>query len=251
MILFVLAAQFGAAQGEYVIYEGSQLNYRINLNEGHTYSWEVLLGTNPPSAANPGDYEFINDPGFSEVGIQWNISGLYYLTVNETDSKGCSNKKALTVQVEPNIRSSEFEVTASTECFNLSGNSFSLPINVLDNNSQPLSATYFPMVVEFSVDGVVRSQMLAYDNRQLQISEDWFVADPIQNTDVIVEITQVTDVHNAPVKPDAVSGTHTRSIFAIPEIEFTEELRRRFNLNEEITAYNTSSTDRALRMEPK
>jgi hypothetical protein len=251
MILFVLAAQLVAAQGGYVIYEGTQLNYRVNLNDGNAYAWEVLNGINPPAGTIPGDYDFITDPGFSTVGIQWNLAGLFYLTITESDASGCSNKKAMAVQVEPNNRSSEFNLTASTECFNLSGNSYNLPINVLDNNSLPLAAAYFPMVVEFSVNGAIHSQLVSFNSQLLQISEDWFTANPIQSTDVIVEITSVTDAHNAPVQPDAVNGTHTRSIFAIPEIEFTEELRRRFNLNEEITAYNKSSIDRFRRMEPK
>ncbi|NQU33818.1 MAG: hypothetical protein HQ521_11325 [Bacteroidetes bacterium] len=251
MILFVLAAQFVAAQGEYVIYEGTQLNYRVNFNDGNNYTWEILKGTNPPVGSNVGDYDFITDSGFSEVGIQWNIAGLYFLTVTESDALGCSNKKAMAVQVEPNNRFSKFEITASTECFNVEGNSYSLPFNVLDNNSQPLSTSYFPIVVEFSVNGTNQSQKVSFSNQLLQISEEWFTANPIQNTDVIVEITNVTDKFNAPVKPGIENGTHMRTLFAIPEIEFTEELRIRYKLYEEITAYITSSSDHVWRMEPK
>ncbi len=183
--------------------------------------------------------------------MQWNLAGQYFLMVSETNAEGCSNKKAIAVQVEQNNRSTEFDIMASIECFNPESNNFSLPINVLDNNSQPLSAAYYPMLVEFSVNGSSQSQIVSFDNQLLTINEDWFTADPTQNSDVIVEITNVTDVYNAPVKPGVNSGTHTRTLFAIPEIEFTEELRIHFNLNEEITAYNISSTDHILRMEPK
>lgn len=251
MIFFFLAAQFVAAQGDYVIYEGTQLNYRVNNTDGNSYAWEIVNNLNPPTLSSSGDFYFITDPGFSMVEVQWNLAGQYLLMVSETDAEGCSNKKAIAVQVEPNNRSAEFDIMASTDCFNPESNNFSLPINVLDNYSQPLSAAYFPMFVEFTVNGGSQSQLVDFDNQTLQISEDWFTANPTQNSDVIVEITNVTDIYNVPVKPGVDSGTHTRTLFAIPEIEFTEELRRQYDLNEELTAYNISSTDPLLRMEPK
>jgi hypothetical protein len=171
--------------------------------------------------------------------------------VTETNANGCSNKKAMAVNVVPNNRAAEFEITASTECFNTESNSFSLPVKLLDNNGQPLAAVYFPMLVEFSVNGNSHSQMVATNNRILQIGQELFTVNPAQNNEIVVEITQITDSKNAPVKPGAINGAHTRTIFALPEIEFTEELRRRYNLNEEITAYNNSSTNHILRMEPK
>ena len=251
MIFTLLAAQFVAAQDGFIIYEGTQLHYSVNLHQGNSYAWEVANNLNPPIVPNQGDFEFITDPGFSEVGIQWNVAGLYYLMVTETGADGCSNKKAVAVQVEPNNRSAEFDITASTECFNTGSNSFTLPVNLLDNTGQPLSALYFPMMVEFTVNGTVQSQLVGYNNQLLSINEDWFAADPTQNSDITVEIINVTDAKNATVKPDVTNATHTRTLFAIPEIEFTEELRNRYNLNEKITAYNISSTERVWRMEPK
>ncbi|HCE58420.1 MAG TPA: hypothetical protein DER09_11455 [Prolixibacteraceae bacterium] len=249
MIIFILAAGTLAAQGDHVIYEGTHLNYRVGFNEGNTYAWEILSNVNPPEIANPGDAGFITDPNLSDVAVQWNLAGTYFVTVTETDAGGCSNKKALAVQVQPNNRSIGFGLTASTECFSISGNDFQLALSLLDNNGAPLTAAYFPLAVQFTVNGEPQSQLLRYNDQTLQITETMFTANPQQNTSVEVMITNVTDVKNVPVQPGA-NGTHLRTIYAIPEIEFTEELRRQYYDKERITAYS-SFVSRTHRVEPK
>jgi hypothetical protein len=237
--------------------EGSIHSYTCNgISEGAGYIFYITAQT---GSVLPGDFDFIGDisgiignDGLASVEIQWNTGSSLnqYDVWLEVTISGCSNKIFIGVSPQPNNRSSGFDVMASTECFNLSDNSFAISFITLDNNGQPIPAAYFPMMAEFSVNGTNHSQMVSYNNQLLQISEDWFVANPIQTTDVLVEITNVTDVYHAPVKPDVAKATHTRSIFAIPEIEFTEELRRRFNLDQ-ITAYNKNSTDRFRRMKPE
>lgn len=247
MILFILAAGNLAAQGDFVIYEGTQLNYRVGFNEGNTYAWEVMNNLNPSSNAGQSEFTFLTSESLADVGIQWNLAGTYFVTVTETDAGGCSNKKALAVQVQPNNRSVGFDVVVSTECFNLNGNNFNLAVAVLDNNGVPLSSAYFPFTVEFTVNGSLQSQLLSFDNQQLQISETMFSALPYKDTPVEVLLTSVTDVKNAPVQP-GINGTHLRTIHAIPAIEFTEELRKRYYENESVTAYYSPVSDSSGRV---
>jgi len=247
MILITLAAGKLAAQGDFVIYEGAQLNYRVGFNEGNTYAWEVMNNLNPPSNAGQSEFTFLTSGNLADVGIQWNLAGTYFVTLTETDAGGCSNKKALAVQVQPNNRSVGFDVVANTECFNLNGNNFNLAVAVLDNNGALLSSAYFPLVVEFTVNGLPQSQLLSFDNQQLQISETMFSALPDKETPVEVVLTSVTDVKNAPVQP-GTNGTHLRTIHAIPAIEFTEELRKRYYENESVTAYNSPVSDNSGRV---
>lgn len=242
-------------------YEESIHTYACNgISVGADYNFYITYGNNLDGDVLTGDFDFIGEisgvvgsDGIASAQIKWNIGSSInqYDVWLEVEISGCSNKIFLGVSPQPNNRVVEFDIMASTECFNLSENDFAVSFITLDNNRQPLSAAYYPMLVEFTVNGGSQSQMVGFDNQTLQISEDWFIADPTQNSDVVVKITNVTDKFNAPVKPGNESGTHTRTLFAIPEIEFTEELRIRFNLNEEITAYNISSTDHILRMEPK
>lgn len=240
-------------------YEGATHTYACNgITEGADYEFRIAAKTGDVLA---GDFDFIGDylgtignDGIASVQIQWNIGSSLkeYAVWLEVNTSGCSNKIFLGVSPQPNNRSVGFDVLASTECFNLSDNSFTLSFVALDNNGQPLSAAHYPMLIEFGVNGNNQNQTVDFNNQNLQISENWFTVDPTQNTEVLVEITNVTDKYNAPINPESENTIHTRTFFAIPEIEFTEELRLRYNLNEEITAYNISSnTDHILRMEPK
>jgi hypothetical protein len=247
-------------------YEGATHVYAwTGLQSGMEYEFYLTANSDGTGIYDDGltdEFDFLISPsgtigvGESEatVEIVWNTGASlkpFYVWIDVHEPGGCSNYRYVGVSPMPNNRSAEFDITASTECFNTGSNSFTLPVNLLDNTGQPLSALYFPMMVEFTVNGTVQSQLVGYNNQLLSINEDWFAADPTQNSDITVEIINVTDAKNATVKPDVTNATHTRTLFAIPEIEFTEELRNRYNLNEKITAYNISSTERVWRMEPK
>lgn len=252
MIIFFLAAQIVAAQEEYVIYEGTQLNYKVNNQSGYSYVWNVLNGYDMNASLSSGEYNFITNPDDSEVTVKWNTAGLYFLTITKTGTEGCANKKALAVQVEPNNRSFEFNLTASSECFNKSNNSFSLPFKVNDNSGNALSSAYFPMTVEYSVNGTPYSKTITYDNQKLDIEESMITSlNPIQNNDIIVAVTNITDTKNVSI-PNLSNATHTRTIFALPTIEFTEELRIKYHLeNEEIIAYSGNTIEYNLRTKPE
>lgn len=265
IILVLLVTSFGMftnAQSTVTNpYEESIHTYACNgISVGADYNFYINYGNNFDGGVLTGDFDFIGDisgvvgsDGIASTQIKWNIGS----SVNQYDvwlevtTSGCSNKIFIGVSPQPNNRTIEFDIMASTECFNPASNNFAVSFITLDNNRQPLSAAYFPMFVEFTVNGGSQSQLISFDNQTLQIRGAWFTADPTQNSNIIVEITNVTDIYNAPVKPGVDSGTHLRILFAIPEIEFTEELRRQYDLNEELTAYNISSTDHLLRMEPK
>jgi hypothetical protein len=240
-------------------YEGSTHDYACNgISVGADYEFHITAKTGSVLA---GDFDFIGDvsgtigsDGIATAQIQWNTGSSLneYEVWLDVTIAGCSNRIFIGVSPQINNRSVGFDLTASTECFNLSDNSFTISFITLDNNGQPLSAAYFPLIVEFDVNGMIQSQLVSFDNQLLSISESMFTANPTQNTDVIVDFTNVTDKYNAPVKPDIVNGTHTRTLFAIPEIEFTQELRELYNLMyEETTAYNGNNTDRVERLEPK
>lgn len=201
------------------------------------------------NCGQPGDFNFIGsnsgiivNDGIAATQIQWNTGSSLntYKVWLDVEYNGCSNRIYIGVSPQPNNRTIGFGLTASTECFNLSGNDFTVSFITLDNNGQPVSAAYFPLSVEFSVNGAIQSQLVSYDNQVLQISETMFSALPDQNTSVEVVLTSVTDSKNAPVQPGA-NGTHLRNIFAIPAIEFTDAMRKKYNLKQnEITAYTVT-----------
>ena len=233
--------------------EGSLHSYTCNgVTEGCNYVFNVVAD----NGGQPGDFNFIGsnsgvigNDGIATTQIQWNIGSSLntYKVWLEVEYNGCSNRIYIGVSPQPNNRSLDFGITASTECFNLNGNNFTVSIITLDNNGQPIPAAYFPLQVEFTVNGTPQSQLLSFDNQQLQISETMFSALPDKETPVEVVLTSVTDVKNAPVQP-GINGTHLRTIHAIPAIEFTEELRKRYYENESVTAYYSPVFDNSGRV---
>lgn len=254
-LLGVFSTGINAQNLSLVPIEGSLHSYTCNgVTEGSNYVFNVVAD----NGGQPGDFDFIGsnsgiigNDGIATTQIQWNTGSSLntYKVWLDVEYNGCSNRIYIGVSPQPNNRSIGFGLTASTECFSLSGNDFAVSFITLDNNGQPIPAAYFPLFVEFSVNGAIQSQLVSYDNQVLQISETMFSALPNQNTSVEVVLTSVTDVKNAPVQPGA-NGTHLRTIFAIPEIEFTEELRRQYYDKEGITAYS-SFDSRAHRVESK
>lgn len=259
IMLSFLVMQAKAQSLDRIPYEGSTHEYTCNgISVGADYEFYITTKTGNLLA---GDFDFIGDvsgtigsDGIASAQIQWNTGSSLneYEVWLDVTTAGCSNRIFIGVSPQVNDRSIGFDITASSGCFNLSDNSFTISFITLDNNGQPLSAAYFPLMVEFDVNGLNQSQLVRYDSQLLNINGNWFTANPVENTDVVVEFKTATDKYNAPVKPEETNGTHIRSIFAIPEIEFTEELRERYRLMyEELTAYNSNVTDRADRLEPK
>jgi hypothetical protein len=228
--------------------EGSLQSYTCNgATEGCNYVFNVVAD----NGGQPGDFDFIGsnsgiigNDGIASTQIQWNTGSSLntYKVWLDVEIGGCSNRIFIGVSPQPNNRSIGFGITASTECFNLTNNGFAISFITEDNNGQPIPAAYFPLQVEFTVNGTPQSQLLSFDNQQLQISESMFSVLPDKDTPVEVVLTSVTDVKNAPVQPGA-NGTHSRTIHAIPAIEFTEELRKRYYESESFTAYYSSVSD--------
>lgn len=256
-VLLLIAFGLSATAQNSVLspYEGATHSYGWKGLQGGT-GYEFYITSNADGSgiyddALTGEFDFLTSSsgmvGIGEsnvaVDVTWNVGASltnYYLWLKVTTHEGCSNFRYVSVSPQPNNRSIGFGLTASTECFSLSGNDFTVFFITLDNNGQPVSAAYFPLSVEFSVNGAIQSQLVSYDNQVLQISETMFSALPDQNTSVEVVLTSVTDSKNAPVQPGE-NGTHLRNIFAIPEIEFTDAMRKKYHLKQnEITAYTVT-----------
>lgn len=240
-LILLLAAGSLAAQEGISVYEGARFSYRVDFHDGNQYAWQVFSQLGPPQEAVPGEFTFTGVPDVHETEIQWELAGTYYLTVTETDPAGCSNTKALAVQVLPNNRSIGFDIVASNECFTPGGNGFEVPVSLLANNGEPLPENHYPVNVSFTVNGTAHQQVLDYGATALQIAETMFSADRTQDTQVLVEITNATDRHSAAVAPDAENSVHTRIIYAIPEIEFVRQMQQLEELNyENSIVYNSA-----------
>jgi hypothetical protein len=237
--------------------EGGVYDYSCNgISVGAEYNFYVAANADGSGSFDDGltgEFDFIGDvtgtigsDGLATTQILWNegASLNMYNVWLEVTIEGCSNEIRLEVNPQQNNRTAEFDLTASTECFNASDNSFELVLITANNSGQPLLEGDFPLEVAFSVNGQLDKQTVYYSNQIIQVNETLFTIDPTLNSDVSVEILLVKDKNNLPVKP-GVNAIHTHTIFALPQIEFTELIRKKYNLYyEAITAYIPSCYSR-------
>lgn len=220
MILSLLAVLNGAAQQAFVVFEGAMSSHFVDDHPGSDYSWKVLIDFSPDIYANSSDYSFTTVNGSHEISMRWNTPGLYYLDVTETDITGCTNRKVLAVNVVSNNRSIAFTTNTSSDCFNELGNGFGLPLRILEDGGVPLGAAGFPVDVGFTVNGTAYSQQILYDQQVVNIDASWFVADSKQETSVLVQLNSARDKQGVTIPLVSGGDVHTRSIRAIPQLEF-------------------------------
>ncbi len=220
MIIFLLVAASVVAQEDYVVFEGGSSSYNVDFRPGNSYQWEVLKQFSPTVYATSDDFEFIRRDTTNEVEIRWKSEGQFYVLLNEFDESGCTNTKALVVSVQGNNSSIGFEYLSSTSCFSDTGNSFDLPLEILNHSGQPLGNEYFPINVEFSVNGDVHAQQLNFNNQVISISSEWFDQISGSDTEIEVEIMEVKDNSGVPIDIRSAEKTSIHTIFSNPEISF-------------------------------
>ncbi len=220
MILILRAALFGAAQEAIVVYEGAETNHFVAYHPGNDYAWKVFVGFSPDIEAPPDDYLLTAQPGTGTVKVRWLHTGLYYLRVTETDVGGCSNTKVLPVNVVSNNRAIGFLTATSAVCNNINGNGFTLPLKLQESGGTPLGETSFPINLEFTLNGKNYSQLVEYTNQVLEIKDEWVAINPQFDNKTEVQLVKATDFKGIPVNPETGKNMHTRTIYAVPDIEF-------------------------------
>jgi hypothetical protein len=257
LAVFLLLALAPAAmtQGSFTEpYEGTVHDYTCDgISAGADYAFYVssnIEGNALLDDAITADFDFIGDTsglvganGLASATIQWNAGSSLnqYQVWLEVSSGGCSNRIRIEVSPQPNNRSIGFEALASNECFSPVGNGFELPVSFLGNDGESLAQNQFPVNVEFTVNGTAYEQIVQSAADNLQIENAMFAANPAEDSQVVVEITGASDAHSAELFPELENSVHTRTIFAIPIIEFTQLLKLQNELNEESTAYTIHS----------
>ncbi len=218
MIFTLLAALYGAAQEAYVVYEGAESSHKVDDHAGSEYSWSVLIDFSPDIEADPNDYTFTSSANSHEVSVQWNRAGIYYLNVVETDIGGCTNRKVLAVNVVSNNSSIGFLQNSSTACFNSGDNDFGLSLLIYGDEGK-LEESFYPVTVNFLVNGDEYSEQITYDSQVLSITSEMSKADPDTDTDIKIEIIGAVDNKNNGIKASE-NNIHSRTIFAQPQLAF-------------------------------
>lgn len=219
ILFFFLAAGFLAAQEEYVVFEQGELAYQVDFHPDSEYSWDIITQFNPLVPADSSAYNFIGENNLNNVTIHWKMAGRYYIMVTETNASGCTNSKVLSTLVLPNNRSVSFDALSGNSCFSSIDNSFGLALKTYNSEGQPLEESNFPLLVEFKVNGVSYSQQLSYNSQVLEISSQYFSAVANENTEVVVELTNVTDNNQISIQINSGNSIEKHTILAVPTVE--------------------------------
>lgn len=218
-IITLLAALCGAAQEDYVVFEGAEQNYFVENHPGSDYSWRVLTSFNPDTEAATNNYTFIGSVNSNEISVRWNKAGLYYLDVIETDNTGCTNRKVLMVSVFSSTESVAFVSRSSAICFNLHPDELRL-LQLLDNGGAELNPSKFPVEVKMDINGSEFEFQVNYNDRGIHVPDSFMLASPEQDVQVEITLLEATDANGQSIKPLAGSDVHRITVYAQPEIEY-------------------------------
>jgi len=103
MILALWAVVSAMAQGGIVVYEGDSRTYQVNNHAGSSYSWTIYNEPTFKTKASDSELKIISGEFSSILVVKWVKAGTYFPTVTEVDQIGCTNTKAIAVQVKPVI----------------------------------------------------------------------------------------------------------------------------------------------------
>lgn len=229
VLLTIWAVVYAAAQEQFVVNADETHSYFVEEHAGSNYDWSVYNEPTFNAQAAGNQVGFPAGKTGHRVDVHWKTPGLYYILATETDNSGCTNIRSIAVTVVPNNRSVGFVTAAGNSCFYDGENSFSIPLLVLDNDGLPLAENAFPVNLTFNVNNEERSEQVAFSNKQLNVSEEWFNPGQQNNSLITVEIKAAADVDGVPLQ--LVNRIFTQTIYALPAIEFSDELADTISLN--------------------
>lgn len=264
MLLSIIFGLSAKAQSQaFSPVEGATHSYTWNgLQEGVEYDFYMTTKANidiEPYSIQSNKFEFTTSSSgvvasgesTATIGVEWNEGAAaysFYLWIKVTSDKGCSNYRYVNINPQENKRSFMFNEIASSDCFNANDNKFLLSFRVKEADGVDISKDCFPITVNYTVNGTAYSESIEYENQNITISESMMESlNPMQNSEITVVAIGVTDVKGASI-PGLNKVTHTHTIFALPVIEFTAELIKKYklNINEEFITYNNIIADRVL-----
>lgn len=146
------------------VIEGSTHGFSVENLSNNNFEWTVVdAGFN--SYSNPDQIFDILEGQFDpEVSVLFKdtnreMEEMMYLVVTETRPNiGCSTKRALRIQVQPNNMFLEFAMKETQECFNIDLENYTADLNVGLNfitkktNNVPIPESRFPLQVVYTVE---------------------------------------------------------------------------------------------------
>jgi hypothetical protein len=205
VLTFSLLTGIGVNAQQQVL-QGSTRNYQVTTNNSsapnnYTYQWSVN-----------GSGNIVLTPTNTATDILWNAApGLYTITLTETNGT-CSTSNTFQVQVLGVPTLSFTSSTSNGGCANIAA---TIPLNY----SGSANPSFYPLIVNYSVDGVAQPAITfnSGDPLNIPLSNTQRADRPaIGNYIVSVVLTSAT-THGVTVNFDT-PGTNTHTVNDIPEI---------------------------------
>jgi hypothetical protein len=236
--LFMVAViTMSFAQEPYHFIEGSVHHFSVAPNSENTFQWvmciDPYLGIYMPTAS----YDLMDGGTSPDLTIRFNDmdrvnTELVYLVVEETNPSGCSTKRALQIQIEPNNMYLEFASAIAQECFNT--DIYQAPLKVGLNfrdkaAGDTIPAKFFPLLVTYTVKNLTAGTVAVPGNGGEPVAiafssiNDYYllipeaVGLPDQTTEYRLVITSVKDKYDTDFSKNGVDSVQIRIINHLPQ----------------------------------
>jgi hypothetical protein len=218
--LFMVAAiTMVFAQEPYHFIEGSVHRFSVEANNENNFHWGMFIDPVAGIALPANTYDLMDGGTSSNLRIKFNDMNrtqpeLVYLVVEETNPSGCSTKRAMQIQLEPNNMYLEFASDTTQDCFTIGEYLAPLKIglNFTDKAAGiPIPESFFPLKVTYTIQnktaGTVPIEGNGGDSLSLAYNplNDYYmlvteaVGLPDQTTEYELKITSVTDKYNTDI----------------------------------------------------
>jgi len=217
-MIFLAATNFVAAQGALRPQVDQQFTYQATNHTDNTYEWKIY-NSDLSAETNLANYQIVSGAGTNSIVIKWLTQGTYYLQVKESDTNGCTNTKALRIEVLPKDNKVAVSTATSNQCYATTLNAVNVNLTFTDGSNAALPETDYPITVSYTLNGTAQTdQSVSFANKYITISGSSLSKSGIVNTNNVIVITGAKDKNNLEITPVTTSGqdTHTHTVNALP-----------------------------------
>lgn len=219
-LFFALATTMAFAQEPYTFMEGSTHRFSVTPGDvNNALAWSMYVDPYNFVDMPAGSYS-IDDPASANVAVTFTdmdrlVTELVYLVVAETSPNGCSTRRAIQINIEPNNMFLEFAMAETQECFNMGEYNAQLKVglNFKDKAAGvPIPETRFPITVKYTIQDLTHKGAILEGNGgealvlEYNEANDYYlliseaVGSISETTEYELKITEVKDKYMASIK---------------------------------------------------
>ncbi|GET27001.1 hypothetical protein [Prolixibacter sp. NT017] len=219
----ILAVASATAQVAFVVSEGQTRNLFVENHPGSSYSWVIYNEqTFTTEATQPSEISFPSGNNQASIDVTWAKAGTYYVTATETNADGCTNTKAIVVNVQPNTSSIAFNPKEAGDCAdpNIPTSNTTATVELFAADGVPLPNSNYPVTVDYKVtkpDGTTENlQKKLLDATDYSLALNGLVNNVLQDQVYDVVLVKATDKYGMEIHVSTTAGAFQYTIFKTP-----------------------------------